>query len=61
MKVKIFAGEYEKKKLDAVAELEAEINAWLDQHPDIELVDLQQSITGGNLQVSDTKLIVTIW
>lgn len=60
MKVKIFASEYEKKNLEAVGELETEINGWLDQHPDIELVDLQQSITGGNLQVSDTKLIVTI-
>lgn len=59
MKVKIFAKEYERKKLDVVSALEAEINTWLAQHPGIKIVDIRQSSNGGSW--NDTKFFISVW
>ena len=59
MKVKIFAKEYERKKIDAVSALEVDINAWLEQHPNIKIVDIRQSSNGGSW--NDTKIFISVW
>jgi hypothetical protein len=59
MKVKIFAKEYERRKLDAVSTLEAEINAWLGQHPGVKIVDIKQSSNGGSW--NDTQFFLSVW
>lgn len=59
MKVKIFAKEYERRKLDVVAVLEGEINDWLAQHPSIKIRDIRQSSNGGSW--NDTKFFISVW
>ena len=58
MKVKIFAREYERRKLDTVSTLEGEINAWLEQHPGIKVSEIKQSSNGGSW--NDTKLFISL-
>jgi hypothetical protein len=42
-----------------VLELEEEINVWLEQNPNIEIIDIKQSSNGGSMQ--NTKLFFSIW
>ena len=58
MKMKLFGKENAKKGL-IVLELEKEINQWLAENPNIKIVDIKQSASGGSLHV--TKLFVSIW
>jgi hypothetical protein len=55
MKMKLFGKEGSKKALG----LEEEVNAWLDQHPNIKIIDIRQSASGGSL--ADTKLYISVW
>lgn len=55
MKMKLFGEEGSKK----VFELEEEVNAWLEQHPDIKIIDIRQSASGGSLH--ETKLYISVW
>ena len=55
MKMKLFGKEDSKKILG----LEEEVNAWLDQHPNIKIIDIRQSASGGSL--ADTKLYISVW
>jgi hypothetical protein len=50
MKMKLFGKEGSKQVLG----LEEEVNAWLEQHRKIKIVDIRQSASGGSLH--DTKL-----
>ena len=59
MKVKLFAREYERRRIDAVSALEVEINAWLEQHPNVKIVDIRQSSNGGSW--NDTKFFISVW
>lgn len=61
MQVKFFgksAGYFQSAEQVAKA-LEGEVAAWLAQHPDIKLVSVKQSATGGSLDPS--KIWVSIW
>jgi len=53
--MKLFGKEDSKKILG----LEEEVNAWLDQHPNIKIIDIRQSASGGSL--ADTKLYISVW
>ncbi len=55
MKMKLFGKEGSKKVLG----LEEEVNAWLEQHPNIKIIDIRQSTSGGSL--ADTKLYISVW
>ena len=55
MKMKLFGKEGSRKALG----LEEEVNAWLDQHPNIKIIDIRQSACGGSL--ADTKLYISVW
>jgi len=55
MKMKLFGKEGSKKVLG----LEEEVNTWLGQHPNIKLIDIRQSASGGSL--ADTKLYISVW
>ena len=59
MKVKLFGREYERRKLDLIKGLEADINNWLEEHPDIKIIDIMQSSNGGSW--NDTKLFISVW
>ena len=59
MKVKLFGREYERRKLDLLKSLEADINNWLEEHPDIKIIDIMQSSNGGSW--NDTKLFISVW
>lgn len=59
MKVKLFAREYERHGIDAVLNLELEINSWLKQNPSIKIVDIRQSSNGGSW--NDTKFFISVW
>lgn len=55
MKMKLFGKEGSKKVLG----LEEEVNAWLGQHPNIKIIDIRQSASGGSMM--DTKLYISVW
>jgi hypothetical protein len=55
MKVKMFGKEGSKKALG----LEEEVNTWLEQHPNIKIIDIRQSASGGSM--ADTKLYISVW
>jgi hypothetical protein len=55
MKMKLFGKEGSKEALG----LEEEVNAWLAQHPQIKIIDVKQSASGGSLH--DTKLYISVW
>jgi hypothetical protein len=55
MKMKLFGKEGSKEALG----LEEEVNAWLAQHPQIKIIDVKQSASGGSL--NDTKLYISVW
>ncbi|MHC4116727.1 MAG: hypothetical protein ACYSWO_04385 [Planctomycetota bacterium] len=55
MKMKLFGKEGSKKVLG----LEEEVNSWLDQHPNIKIIDIRQSASGGSM--ADTKLYISVW
>jgi len=59
MKMKLFGKTNAKKDGSSMLELEAEVNAWLEQNPDIEIWDIKQTSCGGSWQVS--KTFITIW
>lgn len=53
--MKLFGKEGSKEVLG----LEQEVNAWLEQHQKIKIIDIRQSASGGSLQ--DTKLYISVW
>ena len=53
--MKLFGKEGSKK----ILELEEDVNAWLEQHHKIEIIDIRQSASGGSLH--DTKLYISVW
>lgn len=55
VKMKLFGKEGSKEILG----LEDEVNVWLTQNPDVKIVDIKQSASGGSLH--DTKLYIAIW
>ena len=55
MKIKLFGKEGSMEVLG----LEEEVNAWLVQNPQIKIIDIKQSASGGSLQ--DTKLYIAVW
>jgi hypothetical protein len=57
MKMKIFGKEGSKKVLG----LEEEVNDWLGQHPNIKIIDIRQSASGGSGSLHDTKLYISVW
>jgi hypothetical protein len=59
VKTKLFGKINTDKKGLNVLDLESEINAWLEKHPDIKILDIKQSSNGGSMQ--NTKLIFSIW
>jgi len=61
MQVKIFSkcGGYFSKLSHIASQLEQEVNAWLEVHPGINIVDIKQSSTGGSLEPA--KHIISIW
>jgi hypothetical protein len=61
MKVKVFAvsAGYFRSFSDTGAKLEREINAWLEQHPNLRLAEIKQSSNGGSAEPS--KIVVSIW
>ena len=40
-------------------EYEAEINAWLQEHPQIRVIDIKQSASGGSF--SDSLWLISVW
>jgi hypothetical protein len=59
MKTKLFGKiNTDKKGLDVLT-LEAEINTWLANNPDIKIISIKQSSNGGSMQ--NTKLFFSIW
>jgi len=58
VKIKLFGKENSKKGL-LVLDLEEEINKWLAEHPNIKIVNIKQSASGGSLHV--TKLFISVW
>jgi hypothetical protein len=55
MKVKLF----QKINSDKIMEMEGEINSWLEQNPNIKILNIQQSSNGGSFQ--HTKFYVSVW
>jgi hypothetical protein len=55
MKMRLFGEEGSKKVLG----LEKVVNDWLEQHPNIKVIDIRQSTSGGSM--ADTKLYISIW
>lgn len=55
MKMKLFGREGSKE----ILELEEQVNAWLEEHPRIKIIDTKQCASGGSLH--DTKLYISIW
>jgi len=53
--MKLFGKEGSKKVLG----LEEEVNVWLEQHPNIKIIDIRQSASGGSM--ADTKLYISVW
>ncbi|MBT3210164.1 MAG: hypothetical protein HOB05_00425 [Bacteroidetes bacterium] len=59
MKMKLFGKANTKKDGSCMTDLENEINDWLKNNPNIEILDIKQSASGGSFH--DTKLFVTVW
>ena len=60
MKCKIFTMLNPKNKVEPWnAEYEAEINAWLEAHPEIDVRHIQQSVGGGSM--GPFLFCVTLW
>ncbi len=59
MKMKLFGITNRNKREPDVSSLEKEINAWLEQHPSIRVIDIRQSSNGGSW--ASTKVFVSIW
>jgi len=59
MKMKLFGRINTSKKGLNVLELENDINTWLEENPNIKIIDIKQSSNGGSMQ--NTKLIFSIW
>ena len=61
MQVKIFSkcGGYFSKLSEIASLLEQDVNTWLESHPGIKFVDIQQSSSGGSLEPA--KHIISIW
>jgi len=55
MKMKLFGKEGSKEEIC----LEEEVNAWLEQHPNIKIIDIRQSASGGSK--ADSKLYMSLW
>jgi hypothetical protein len=58
MKMKLFGRENSKHGLE-VLDIEKEVNAWLDEHPNIKVFDVRQSSNGGSW--ATTKLFISVW
>ncbi len=59
MKMKLFgATNLDKKEVD-VSILESDVNSWLETHPDIRVIDIRQSSSGGSW--ANTKIFVSLW
>ena len=61
MQVKIFSkcGGYFSKLSQIASQLEQDVNAWLENHPGIKIIDIKQSSSGGSLEPA--KHIISIW
>lgn len=59
MKMKLFGITNLNKKEVDVSNLEKEINVWLEQHPKIKIIDIEQSSNGGSW--SNTKVFISVW
>ncbi len=60
MKVKLFfMSNLEKRKRVNLQSLEDEVNAWLEQNPNINVVNIKQSASGGSL--NPTSLSISVW
>lgn len=60
MKMKLFfMSNLEKRKRVNLQRLEDEVNAWLEQNPNINVVNIKQSASGGSL--SPTSLSISVW
>lgn len=61
MKVKIFSksGSILSQESKVLANLEQEINSWLESNPDIKILDIKQSSCGGSLETA--KHLITVW
>jgi hypothetical protein len=61
MKVKVFAvsAGYLSSFSGTGAKLERDINAWLEQHSNVRVVEIRQSSSGGSLEPS--KIVVSVW
>ncbi len=66
MKVKIFSkssssklSEIFLKLSEILLLLEQDVNAWLEGHPNIKIIDIKQSSCGGSLEPE--KHIISIW
>jgi hypothetical protein len=61
MQVKIFSkcGGYFSKTSQEASQLEQDVNTWLESHPGIKIIDIQQSSCGGSLEPA--KHIISIW
>jgi len=58
MKMKLFGRENSKHGLEVLA-LEEDVNAWLEQHPSIKVIQITQSSNGGSWATS--KLFISVW
>lgn len=60
MKVKMFfKKELEKGKEINIQALDEEINAWLEQNPNIKVIDIKQSASGGS--VNRSSICISLW
>lgn len=60
MKMKLFfMSNLEKRKRVNLQSLEDEVNAWLGQNPNINVVNIKQSASGGSF--SPTSLSISVW
>ncbi len=60
MKMKLFfMSNLEKRKRVNLQRLEDEVNAWLEQNPNINVVNIKQSASGGSF--SPTSLCISVW
>ena len=60
MKTKLFfKNNMEKRKPEPSQALEDEINTWLSQNPNIKIVDIKQSSSGGSFSLS--SVCISLW
>ncbi len=55
MKMKLFGKSGSKQ----ISGLEEEVNTWLARHPDIKIIEIKQSASGGSLH--ETLLHISVW